>query len=71
MDAIGGHHGKWSKPDSETQNPRFLSYVEDSSNDKHIYKNKHGHTQTQMYNMLLVVEVLYGTQGKKERKREW
>jgi hypothetical protein len=48
----------------------FLPYVEDRSKDEHIYKNKHGHTQTQMQNMFVTVELLYGTRGEMERKRE-
>jgi hypothetical protein len=38
--------------------------------DKHIHKNRHDHTQTQMWNMCVTVELLYGTQGRRERKRE-
>jgi hypothetical protein len=34
------------------------------------YKHKNKHIQTQMYNMFVTVELLYGTQGKMERKRE-
>jgi hypothetical protein len=38
---------------------------------KHLHKkNKHDHIQTQMQNMFVNVELLYGTQEKKERKRE-
>jgi hypothetical protein len=37
--------------------------------DKHMHKNKHDHLQTQLQNMFVTVELLYGTQGKKERKR--
>jgi hypothetical protein len=48
----------------------FLSHVEDRSKDKQIHKNKHDHIQTQMYNMFATVELLYGTQGKRERKRK-
>jgi hypothetical protein len=48
----------------------FLSYVEGRSKDKHINKNKHDHIQTQMWNIFVTVELLYGTQGKRERKRE-
>jgi hypothetical protein len=35
--------------------------------DKRIHKNKHDHIRTHMF---VVVELLYETQGKKERKRE-
>jgi hypothetical protein len=31
-----------------TQVECFLSYMEDRSKDKHIYKNKHDHIQTHM-----------------------
>jgi hypothetical protein len=31
-------------------------------------KIKHDHIQTQMQNMFVTVELLYGTQGKRERK---
>jgi hypothetical protein len=44
--------------------------VEDRSKDKHMHKNKHDHIQTQMYNMFAMVELLYGTSGKREMKRE-
>jgi hypothetical protein len=39
--------------------------------DKHIHKNKHDHIQTQMYKVFVVVELHYGIQGKRERKKEW
>jgi hypothetical protein len=38
--------------------------------DKRIHKDRHDHTQTQMWNMFVTVELLYGTRGRKERKRE-
>jgi hypothetical protein len=38
--------------------------------DKHINKNKHVHIQTQILNMIIIVELLYGTQRNRERKRE-
>jgi hypothetical protein len=38
--------------------------------DKHIHKNKHDHTQTHAKNMFVTVELLYGTCGRRERKRE-
>jgi thiamine phosphate synthase YjbQ (UPF0047 family) len=37
---------------------------------KHIHKNKHAHIQTHMYSKFVIVELLYGTWGKRERKRE-
>jgi hypothetical protein len=40
------------------------------SKDKDIHKNKHDYIQTHMYNMLVILEPLYGTWGKRERKRE-
>jgi hypothetical protein len=39
-------------------------------NDKHTHKNKHDHIQTYMYNIFVTVELLYGTWGKRDRKRE-
>jgi hypothetical protein len=33
-------------------------------------KNKHDHIETHMQNMSVIVELLYGTCGKKERKSE-
>jgi hypothetical protein len=48
----------------------FLSYTEIVPKDKHIHKNKLDHMQTQKQNMFVTVELLYGTWGKKERKRE-
>jgi hypothetical protein len=44
--------------------------VEDRYKDKHIYKNEHDHKQTQIQNMLVTVELHYGTQGKREKKRK-
>jgi 23S rRNA maturation mini-RNase III len=48
----------------------FLSYMEDRSKDEHRHKNKHDHVQTHMQNMLVTLEMLSGTRGKRERKRE-
>jgi hypothetical protein len=44
--------------------------LEDRFKDKHIHKNRHDHTQTQMWNMFVTVELLYGTWGRRDRKRE-
>jgi hypothetical protein len=33
-------------------------------------KNKHDHIETQIQNMFVTMELLYGTRGKKERKRK-
>jgi hypothetical protein len=38
--------------------------------DKLIHKNKHNQIQTHMQNMFVIVDLLYGTQGSRERKRE-
>jgi hypothetical protein len=38
-------------------------------NDEHIHKNKHDHIETHI-NMFVTAELLYGTQGMRERKRE-
>jgi hypothetical protein len=37
---------------------------------KHIHKNKHEHVETHMWNMFVIVGLLYGTQGRRERRRE-
>jgi hypothetical protein len=34
--------------DQKHKGHMFLSYMEDRSKDKHIYKNRHDHIQTQM-----------------------
>jgi hypothetical protein len=71
MDKVGGHHVKRSKSGSERQRPNlFLHKWTIDPKDKHINKNKHYHMQPQMQNMLVIMELLYGTQRKKERKRE-
>jgi hypothetical protein len=44
--------------------------MEDRSKEKHIHKTEPDHTQTQIYNMFVTVELLYGICGKRERKRE-
>jgi hypothetical protein len=44
--------------------------VEGRFKDKQIHKNKHDHVPTQMQKMFATVELLYGIQGKKERKRK-
>jgi hypothetical protein len=41
------------------------------STDKCTYKSKHDHIHTYIENMSVIVELLYGTQGRRERKREW
>jgi hypothetical protein len=46
-----------------------LSWKIDSK-DKHIHKDRHDHTQTQMWNMCATVELLNGTRGRRDRKRE-
>jgi hypothetical protein len=46
MDAVGGNHAKHRI--RSTKDACFLSYLEDRAKDKHIYKNKHDHIQTQM-----------------------
>jgi hypothetical protein len=51
-----------------TKDACFLSYVEDTSNDKHIHKNKHDHIQTQMLNMFVTVELL-GNSGKERKEK--
>jgi hypothetical protein len=47
MDAIGGHHVKWSKPGSENQRPHVFSHMwKIDPKDKQIHKNKHDNIQT-------------------------
>jgi hypothetical protein len=38
--------------------------------DKHLHRNKHDNMQTHRQNMFVIVELLYGTLGRRERKRE-
>jgi hypothetical protein len=40
-------------------------YVED----KHIHKNKHNHIHIYIQNTFILVELLYSTQGRRERIR--
>jgi hypothetical protein len=45
--------------------------VEDTSKRQtYTKKSKHGGTQTHMKSMFVIVELLHGTQEKRERKRE-
>jgi hypothetical protein len=44
--------------------------MEDRAKGKQIHKKKHDHIQSELYNMVLIVELLYGTRGKRKRKRE-
>jgi hypothetical protein len=51
----------------------FLSYIVGRAKDKHVYNNKHDHTQTHGQNMFVTVELPYGTleRGKgKENDRD-
>jgi hypothetical protein len=71
MDVIGGHHHKYSTPGSERQRPHVFSHTwKIDPKDKHTHRNKHGHIETHMQNMFVTVELLYGTRGRRERKRE-
>jgi hypothetical protein len=38
--------------------------------DRNVHKNKHDQTQTHMQNKFVIGELLYGTWGRRERKRE-
>jgi hypothetical protein len=38
--------------------------------DKHIHKNKQYHMQTLIQSVFVIVELLYGTEGRRERKGE-
>jgi hypothetical protein len=71
MDTFGGHHVKWNKLGSERQRLHvfFHTWTIDPK-DKHIHKNKHYNIQTHMYNMFVIVELLHGTQAKRESQRE-
>jgi hypothetical protein len=53
-----------------TKDTCFLSYMENRSKNKQIHKNKYDYIQTQLQYMFLTVELLYGTWGKRERKKE-
>jgi hypothetical protein len=71
MDTIGGHHVKQSKTGSERKRSYVFCHMwKIDPKDKHMPKNKHDHIQTQMCNMFVTVELLSGTWGKRERKRE-
>jgi hypothetical protein len=52
-----------------TRGAYFPSYGEDRSKDKHIYKNKLSYINSNR-NMFVTAYLLYGTWGKRERKRE-
>jgi hypothetical protein len=56
---------------TQRQRPRVFSHMwKTDPKDKHIHKNKHDHIQIHMQNMVVTVELLYGTWGERERKRE-
>jgi hypothetical protein len=38
--------------------------------DKQIHENKHDHMQRYIQSMFVIVELHYGAQGRRERKRE-
>jgi hypothetical protein len=72
MNTIRGHYVKCIKPGSERQRLNVFSYTwKIDTKNNHLHKNKHDHVQTQIQTMFVIVELLYGTQGKKEMKREW
>jgi hypothetical protein len=48
-----------------TKDTCVLSYIEDSSSDKHVYKNKHDHIETQLYSLFVTEEL-----RERERKRK-
>jgi hypothetical protein len=48
----------------------FLSHLEDRSKRKTYTQNKYDHIHTQMENVFVTVELLYGIQRKEERKKE-
>jgi hypothetical protein len=73
-----GFEGKWMQledvvlsevsQDQKHKSCIFLSYVEGRSKDKHIHK-----TSMSIYKLIhrkfVIVKLLYGTQGRRERKR--
>jgi hypothetical protein len=60
----------WSKPGSETQRPHDFSYTwKIDPKDKHIYKNKHDHIQTDVEH-IWNSGIPYGTGGKREIRGE-
>jgi hypothetical protein len=53
MGAIGGHHAKWIKPDSETQRRHIFSHMwKIDPEDKCIHRNKHDLIETHMLTYL-------------------
>jgi hypothetical protein len=54
---------------SETQSLHVFSHTW-KIHPKNKHPKKHDHIQTQTYNMLVIVELLYGTWRKRESKRE-
>jgi hypothetical protein len=37
--------------------------------DKHIHRNKHDHIQNHMWNIFVIVELVYGTWGKEGKEK--
>jgi hypothetical protein len=71
MDTSRGHHAKRSKPGSERQRLHVLCHTwKIDPKDNYTHKNKHDHAETHMWNTFAIVEPLYRTWGKRERKRE-
>jgi hypothetical protein len=59
------------KPGSGTQRLHVFSHMwKIDPKDRNVHKNKHDQTQTHMQNKFVIVELLYGTWGRRERKRE-
>jgi hypothetical protein len=51
-----------------TKETCFLSYMEDRSNDKHVYKNKHDHIETQLWTLFVTVEPREREKGKENHR---
>jgi hypothetical protein len=72
--------GKWMELDimlnvvsqvSERQRLHVFSHLwKIDPKDNGIHKNKHDHIHIYIENMFVIVELLYGTLGRRERKRE-
>jgi hypothetical protein len=67
MDVIGRHDVDEVRF-RKTKATYFLHMWKVDPKDKHIYNNKHDHIQIHMQNVFAIVELLYGTWGKKEGK---
>jgi hypothetical protein len=70
MDGIGGYHVKGSIPSLDKSLIFSLICGKRDSKEKYIHKTKHDHIQNYMQNMFIIVELTYGTWGRRKRQRE-